>query len=337
MRLEPRHRPRYTADRRFDILAFAQQYGLTLADAAAAFVVDVGTLARWASVVATDAPDRAALVRPAPPVQRFADVVRHVVQRMDRMGFGGNRLIAATLARAGWRLSRETVRRIRQERRVPPPTMPRAARPLIPREPNHVWFLDLTTIAGAWRLWSWTLAMVFDGATRYPVAARLFRRAPTAEAMRTLLDDAVARHGRPRVVVTDHGSQFTAGCFRRALRAYGIQHRFGAIGRTGSIARIERGWRTLKDILNRRLLRPARFSTCDVAMRQALLWYAEHRSHTALDGATPSEQYRGVALLRIPPRSPPHGRPGEARGAPPFDLAWLDDERWLPVLQRRAA
>ena len=108
--------------------------------------------ARWHGGHPSWRPTRptAALVRPAPPVQRFGDVVRHVVQRMDRMGFGGNRLIAATLARAGWRLSRETVRRIRQERGIPRAPTLRAARPLIPRDPNHVWFLDLTTIAGAW-------------------------------------------------------------------------------------------------------------------------------------------------------------------------------------------
>jgi len=333
-RIDPRHRPRYTADRRFQILTFAQRAGLTLADAARAFVVDPGTIARWSAVVGTDG--GTALVQPAPPVQRFADVVRWVVQTMDQMGFGGNRLIAATLARAGWRLSRETVRRIRHERPIGGPAPPVCARGVLPRFPNHVWFLDLTTVTSAWRLWSWTLAAVLDGASRCPMAARLFRRAPTADALQTLFHDAVASHSRPRMLVTDQGAQFTAQAFRRAVRAHGVQHRFGAIGRPGSIARIERFWRTLKGILDRRLLRPACFSTADRAIGQALAWYAADRPHTALDGATPAEWYGGITA-RVPPRSPPRGRPGKDRGAPPVDLAWLDADRGLPVIRPRAA
>lgn len=335
--IEPRHRPHYTADRRFQILTFAQRYGLSLAEAARAFVVDVGTIARWASVVGTDSRGRAALVQPAPPVQRFADVVRWVVQTMDQMGFGGNRLIAATLARAGWRFSRETIRRMRHEYPVRRPPAPSTARSLMPRDPNHVWFLDLTTVTGAFRLWSWTLAVVVDGAARCPMAARLFRREPTAEALLAVLARAITIHGVPRVLVTDRGAQFTARVFHRGVRAQGVQHRFGAIGRTGSIARIERFWRTLKGILGRRLLPPARFSTCDLAIHQALVWYAEDRPHTALDGATPAERYLGVPTTRIPPRSPPRGQPGKDCGAPPFDVGWLDDDRWLPVIRPRAA
>ena len=336
-RIEPCHRPRYAADRRFQILTFAQRYGLSLAEAARAFVLNVGTVARWASVVGNGTNDGTALVRPVPPVQRFADVVRHVVKLMDQMGFGRNRLIAATLARAGWRLSRETVRRIRQERGVPLPPTPRAPRPLMPRDPNHVWFLDLTTVPSAFRLWSWKLAVVLDGAARFPVAAKLFRSEPTAEALLVLLQRAIATSGTPRVLVTDQGAQFTARVFRRAVGALGIPHRYGAIGRTGSIARIERFWRTLKGILDRRLLRPARFSTYDLAIRQALRWYTAYRPHTALDGATPAERYLGVTPTPFPPRSPPRGRAGEDRGAPPFDLVWLADDQWLPVIRPRAA
>ncbi len=42
----------------------------------------------------------------------------------------------------------------------------------------------------------------------------------------------------------------------RRLKARGIRQRFGAIGRTGSIAIVERFWRTLKDTLSVRSVRP---------------------------------------------------------------------------------
>jgi hypothetical protein len=41
------------------------------------------------------------LVTPNPPVRRFAGVVRAVVKTMELASFGGNDLIARTLARAG--------------------------------------------------------------------------------------------------------------------------------------------------------------------------------------------------------------------------------------------
>ena len=44
--------------------------------------------------------------------------------------------------------------------------------------------------------------------------------------------------------------------FRRSLRRLGVKQRFGPIGKKGSIALIERLWRTLKDTLGLRLLRP---------------------------------------------------------------------------------
>jgi transposase InsO family protein len=158
-----------------------------------------------------------------------------MVQLLDHIGIGGNRLIAATLARAAWRLSRETVRRIRHERRthVPAPVMGRRA--LISRHPNDVWFADLTTVRGPFGLFRWTLAVVFDGYARLPLGWRLFRRVPTADTLLTLLDVAVAAHGRPRILVTDRGVQFTARAFRQAVRLAGIAHRFGAVGRPGRL------------------------------------------------------------------------------------------------------
>jgi len=43
------------------------------------------------------------LLKPTPPVRRYADFVRHLVQTTERLGFKGAGTIAATLARAGCR------------------------------------------------------------------------------------------------------------------------------------------------------------------------------------------------------------------------------------------
>jgi transposase InsO family protein len=44
--------------------------------------------------------------------------------------------------------------------------------------------------------------------------------------------------------ISDHARCFTGQVFRRKLLRLGVKQRFGAVGRTGSIALIERLWRT---------------------------------------------------------------------------------------------
>jgi transposase InsO family protein len=57
-------------------------------------------------------------------------------------------------------------------------------------------------------------------------------------------------------LVSDHGAQFTTEAFRVSLKTRGIRQRFGAIGKTGSIAIVERRWSTLKEALGRGCLKP---------------------------------------------------------------------------------
>ncbi|MBK9064713.1 MAG: hypothetical protein IPL89_16210 [Acidobacteria bacterium] len=126
-----RNRPHYEPEQRFRILRIRSFLGLSQRETAEMFRVSVETIARW-EIEATSDDDQAArpLVATQPPVRRFADVVRAVVKTMELAGFGGNDLIARTLARAGWRLSSRTVGRIRREggRRPGSPTRSRGRR-----------------------------------------------------------------------------------------------------------------------------------------------------------------------------------------------------------------
>src|ERR1017187_3474008 len=110
-----RQRPHYPPEERFRILRIRSFLGLSQRETAAMFRVSTETIARWE--METRSPNGEApcpLVAPNPPVQRFADVVRALVKTMELAGFGGNDLIARTLARAGWKLSARTVGRIRK-------------------------------------------------------------------------------------------------------------------------------------------------------------------------------------------------------------------------------
>src|SRR5450756_1331207 len=99
-----RHRPHYVPEQRFRILRIRSLLGLSQRETAEMFRVSTETIARWEmETTSPDADVPRPLVAPNPPVRRFADVVRAVVKTMELTGFGGNDLIARTLARAGWK------------------------------------------------------------------------------------------------------------------------------------------------------------------------------------------------------------------------------------------
>jgi transposase InsO family protein len=280
------------------------------------------------------------LIAPNPPIRRFADVVRAVVKTMELAGFGGNDLIARTLARAGWKLSSRTVGRIRRESWPSPPPPEAASR--VPRavrakRPNHVWMVDLTDVKGLFGLVTFKVAVVFDAFSRMPLSATVFSKEASSLEIARFVSKAAKRHGRPAHFISDHARCFTGQVFRRRLLRLGVKQRFGAVGKKGSIALIERLWRTLKDTLGLRLLRPLVAHDLAATVELGLLHYAHFRPHQNLAGATPAEVYFGRTPAHLAAIPPPRGRPGEGLTDFPFRIEYLDAERLLPVLIRKAA
>ena len=87
----------------------------------------------------------------------------------------------------------------------------------------------------------------------------VFMRQPSSVAIRKFLER-VIRAGRvaPKYLITDHGMQFVAVAFTNWCPRRGIRQRFGAIGKYGSLAVIERFIRTMKNEATRRILVPYR-------------------------------------------------------------------------------
>src|SRR5262249_55980835 len=161
-----------------------------------------------------------------PPLMRYSDVVRDLVCLMDEMGFGGNLRIAQTLARAGIKLSRETVRRWRKEPRSPRPSIQSKRRlgpVLSAKRPNHIWMLGITEIAGLFGLFRFKLAVVLDVFSRMPLAGRVFTREPSGDEMAELVEYAAAKHSPPKHFVSDQGAQFTSAAFRESLERLGVK------------------------------------------------------------------------------------------------------------------
>jgi transposase InsO family protein len=291
-KLPERRRPYYTPEARFAIPDLKKRNGWSAEDTARRFALSPNTIYNWLSRVSDESETVGSLVAPTPPVRRIADVVHELVRSLDRLGFGGSEKLAQVLARTGYRLSARSVGRFRKEIAgpAPSPAVPSSGRVLRAKFPNHIFMADVTEIPSRFRLFGFHLAVVLDVFSRMPLAWEIFYFKPTARQMARLFQSAVRRFGKPRYFVSDHGTEFRGKTFRRYLGAIGVKHRFGAVGRTGSIAIIERFWRKLKDGLRARYSAPPLIlAQLEHRVRLELLYYAYFRPHQALDGATPSE------------------------------------------------
>ncbi len=348
LRKLPEHRrPQYTPEQRFAILRVKDALLLSADETAQRFALSGSTIHRWTAEERRHPGDSrvGSLLRPVPPVRRYADVVRHLVDHLSRLGLGGAGRIAHELARIGWKVSKRAVARYRQERPVvpaPPPLAPPSSlsradqSPVRAKRPLEKVVVDVTVVRSLFGLVSCRLALVLDVFSRFPLAFRLFRTEPSAAEMAGLLAKA-RRYGPIGVLVSDHGAAFTAGLFRSAVRTLRIEHRFGAVGSPRSTALVERLWRTLKASLALPLVRPLALVDLERRVGRGLLHYAYFRPHQALRGATPAEVF-----FRLPPASlhavpPPRGRPGEVVAFPSYRVDHLDPERRLPVVRRQAA
>lgn len=342
LRMPPAHRKRYSPTERFRIVVFARTYALSNEEAGTLFMVDPQTIARW-TLEATREPDKTtvgSLLKANPPVRTFDDVTRDLVALLDTMRVGGSRKIAQMLVRAGRKISRETVRRYRKHRRPPaagPKPVLKVRSPGVgAKKPNHVWMTDITQIPGFLRLWIYKLVVVLDVNSRFPLAWRVFSKEPTSREMAALVQSAAERFGKPRHFVTDRGAQFSGQPFVEKLRKLGAKQRFGAIGQSGSIAVIERLWRTLKEMLALRFQPPLSRRHLEEKIALGLFYYATLRPHQGLGGATPAELYFGLAPAHLDAVSPPRAcsRDPAQPEDPVLQLVYADRQRRLPYLIR---
>jgi hypothetical protein len=115
-------------------------------------------------------------------------------------------------------------------------------------------------------------------------------------------------------LITDQGTQFWDQAFGRWCRRRGIQQRFGAVGKYGSIAVIERLMRTIKNECTRQLLIPYRREPFRRELTLYSTWYNHERPSEALEGRTPYEIYYDLDAACFTPRFEPRRR--WPRGSP---------------------
>ena len=324
MRIPAQKRPHYLPTDRMSILEVRAAHGWSMQQTAATFLVTTATIASWMSRLDEQGAD--ALVQNREPVNRFPDLVRYAVQRLKTLCPAlGKVKIAEVLCRAGLHLGTTTVGRILKESPHPMPREVSAAttRAVTAKRPNHVCHIDLTTVptgGGFWTPWlpfaipqrwpfAWWLAVIVDHYSRRAMGIIVFSRPPTSYAIRAFIGRAISdANATPDHLISDKGSVFWDAVFKGWCKSRAIRLRFGAVGRHGSIAVVERFIRTMKDEGTRRIVVSLRRPDFSNELNAFLAWSNEHRPHTTLHGKTPNEVYSQLRPANRHPRIEPHKR-----------------------------
>jgi transposase InsO family protein len=264
-------------------------------------------------------------------VNRFPDFVRYAVQQIKLFcPTLGKAKIADKLARVSIHIGKTTVQRILEEKPAPPPqpTTDDTGKQcrIVSKYPSHTWHADLTVVpisGGFWTNWlpnaisqrwpvCWWVLNVID---HYSRRFALFKCRPSSEKVTTALTRIMfGERIRPKHLIVDEGPEFKCEHFENLwCKVLNILPRFGAVGKSGSIAVVERFHRTIKEIL-RQITIPEDQTHFEQELRFIVDWYNGFRPHDTLGGKTPNEIYFSRPPADEQPRIEPRQR--WPRGSP---------------------
>jgi putative transposase len=154
-------------------------------------------------------------------------------------------------------------------------------------QPNEVWAMDVTYIPMP-RGFVY-LAAVMDWASRRVLSWRISITLDSAFCV-AALEEAIARYGRPTIVNTDQGVQFTSAAFTSVVLRHGIQLSMDGKGCWRDNIFIERLWRTLKyeEVY---LHAYDSVSAATAGIGKYLTLYNTRRPHSSLTDRTPDDAY----------------------------------------------
>lgn len=364
--IPPHRRPHYPPILRLAILELRAARSWSASQTADRFQVTPATIASWMHRLDEEGPD--ALVQIKQPVNKFPEFVGYLVRRLKVLCPSmGKVKIAQVLCRVGLHLGSSTVGRMLQQSRPEPPQVKSSAGRIVrASRPDHIWHVDLTAVPislGFWTTWlpwalpqrwpfCWWVAVAIDHFSRRVMGIAVYEHPPTSVMIRSFLGRAIRKAGStPKYMITDHGKQFIAGGFSAWCKRKGIRQRFGAIGKYGSLAVVERCIRTLKDECTRRLLVPYHRGDFVGELSLFAAWYNGERPHTILGARTPDEVYfdRPAACTRSrfePRQRWPRGSPCAGPQAPiegrrgarvDIEVSYLSGRKHLPIVRLQRA
>ena len=228
-----------------------------------------------------------------------------LMRRLDELHlkhpFMGARMLRDQLALAGIHAGRRHIgtlmRRMGIEALAPQPGTSKAApghkiypyllRNLPIVRANQVWALDTTYIPMAKGFVY--LTAVVDVASRLVLAHKV---AITLEAChaKEIIEQAFARYGKPEIVNTDQGSQFTAEEFVNAVLSQGCKLSMDGRGAWRDNVFVERLWRSVK-YERVYLMAYDSVGAARTNIAQYFDWYNSERPHSSLNRVAPAKVY----------------------------------------------
>jgi putative transposase len=222
--------------------------------------------------------------------------------------FAGSRMLRDLLAAEGRKVGRRHITTLMRKMgieavyRKPNTSKPEPGHKIFPYllrgltidRPNQVWATDITYIPMA-RGFVY-LCAVMDWFARRILAWRL-SNTMEAEFCVEVLEEALAKHGKPEIFNSDQGSQFTGTAFTGVLIENDIAISMDGKGAWRDNVFVERFWRSVKyeEVYLRAYddVPEARAS-----LGRYLTFYNGRRPHTALDRRTPDQAYFNPLPLR---------------------------------------
>jgi len=215
--------------------------------------------------------------------------------------FAGARMLRHLLAAKGSKIGRRHVKTLMQRMgiealyRRPRTTKPAPGHKIFPyllrgleiARPNQVWAMDITYIPMAKGFVY--LAVVLDWFSRR-VLSWAVSITMEAQFCVDVLNDALAKYGRPEIFNTDQGSQFTGAAFTGVLVENGIAISMDGKGAWRDNVFVERLWRSVKyeEVY---LHAYESVNAARNGIGRYLDLYNRRRPHSALDGRTPDDAY----------------------------------------------
>lgn len=152
---------------------------------------------------------------------------------------------------------------------------------------NQVWALDTTYIPMAQGFVY--LTAVIDVASRRVLSHKVAISLEACHAAQ-IVKEAISRYGKPEIINTDQGSQFTATEFTDVVLGNGVKLSMDGRGAWRDNVFVERLWRTVKyEHVYKHAY--ADVKEAKTKMGQYLDWYNTGRGHSSLDKQTPDKWY----------------------------------------------
>lgn len=154
--------------------------------------------------------------------------------------------------------------------------------------PNQVWSTDITYVP--MKKGFMYMVAIIDLYSRYVVNWSI-SNSMDAEWCQQALEEAIEQHGKPEIINTDQGSQFTSEVFSEYVLKQDIRLSMDGKGRATDNAFIERLWRSVK--YEKIYLNPPKDGT-DLYLKVAeyMDYYNHQRRHEGIDDEIPSRLYQ---------------------------------------------